>query len=139
MTVATATRTDSRRDPVRRREGRDVASWPRLSVSTMPRPPTEREASSSSVRELRTPPHEPAMPGAETYGDAATPRLRVLTGLALVAMGGLLMLAAGSHSWVVDLVRGAWPLFILAVGTCTVMIVTDRNDVVGKLSVVAGL
>jgi hypothetical protein len=54
-------------------------------------------------------------------------------------MGGLLMLALAGHPWAIDLVRGAWPLFILAVGVCTVMIVTDRDDVVGKLSVVAGL
>jgi hypothetical protein len=79
------------------------------------------------------------MPGAETYEDAVTPRVRVLTGLALVAMGGLLMLAAGGHTWAIDLVRGAWPLFILAVGFVTVIIVTDRDDVVGKLSVGAGL
>jgi hypothetical protein len=84
------------------------------------------------------PPREPVMPGSETYEDPTT-RARVLTGLALVAMGGLLMLAVGGYSWASDLIRGAWPLFILAVGFVTVFIVTDREDVVGKLSVVAGL
>jgi hypothetical protein len=63
----------------------------------------------------------------------------VLTGLALVAMGGLLMLATAGYDWAVDLVRGAWPLFIVGVGFTTVLIVTDRGDIVGKLSVVAGL
>ena len=139
MIKAASTRTGPRRDLERRRDGRDFASWPRLSVPTAPRPPTERGASSSSVRELRMPPHEPAIPGAGDYEEAATRRSRVFTGLALVAMGGLLMLASGGHPWAIDLVRGAWPLFILAVGFCTVMVVTDRDDVVGKLGVVAGL
>jgi hypothetical protein len=72
-------------------------------------------------------------------GPVASVGSRALTGLALVAMGGLLMLASGGPSWASDLIRGAWPLFILAVGFVTVIVVTDRDDVVGKLSVVAGL
>jgi hypothetical protein len=139
MTKAASTGAGPRRDPEHGRDGRDFASWPRLSVSTEPRPPTGREAASSSVRELSMPAHEPAMPGAGSGEDAATPRVRVLTGLALVAMGGLLMLTSAGYPWAIDLVRGAWPLFILAVGFVTVIVVTDRDDVVGKLSVVAGL
>src|SRR5690348_9545704 len=98
MTNAASTGMGPRRAPERRRVGRDFASWPRLSVPTAPRPPTERADPSSSVRELTVPLHEPAVPGAETYEDAATPRVRVLTGLALAALGGLLVLAAGGHS-----------------------------------------
>lgn len=139
MMTAAATSPSPRRDLERGRDGRDFASWPRLTVPTAPRPPTQRGALSSSVRALRMPPHVPTMPSVGTYEDAATPRVRVLTGLALVAMGGLLMLASEGRYWVVDLVRGAWPLSILAVGTSMVMMATDRDDVVGKLSVGAGL
>jgi hypothetical protein len=139
MTLAASTRTSRRRDPGHRRDGRDVASWPRLWVPTASRPPAERGASSSSVRELRMPPHEPAIPGTGNDEEAVTRRTRVLTGLALVGMGGLLLLASGGHPWARDVVRGAWPLFILAVGFCTVMVVTDRDDVVGKMSVVVGV
>lgn len=54
-------------------------------------------------------------------------------------MGGLLLLASEGHSWASDLVRAAWPLFILAVGFCAVIVVTDREDVVGRASVIIGV
>src|SRR5215211_3585303 len=107
MANAGITRTDLRRDSAHGRDERDVASWPRLSVSTSARPPNDRETLSSSIRELRVPPREPTIPGAEGYQGAVTPQSRVYTGLGLVAMGGLLMLASAGFSWAVNLVRGA--------------------------------
>ena len=67
-----------------------------------------------------------------------TPESRVLTGLALVVMGGLLWLAFQEHVWARPR-PGPWPLFILIAGFCAVLIVTDRDRVVGKIGIVAGV
>jgi hypothetical protein len=53
-------------------------------------------------------------------------------------MGGLLWLAFQGHVWAREIVAGAWPLFILGVGTVAVMVVTDRNDIMGKSVLIAG-
>ena len=95
MTNAASTGTSPRRDPDRRRDGGDVASWPRLSAVTASRPRPKRRHGRSSVRVLDLPPRPPAIGDAKDHEDGATVRARALTGLALVAMGGLLMLAAG--------------------------------------------
>jgi hypothetical protein len=72
--------------------------------------------------------------------DAARVRgSRMLTGLTLVAIGGLLWLAGHEHAWARELVRDASPLLILVVACCIAMIVTDRDDVVGKLGIAAGV
>jgi hypothetical protein len=138
MADAAFTRTDVRRDPNRRLDGSDVSSWSRLTAATASPAGVESAPSSRSVHLLGMIP-QPAPDDAGVQEPAASIRSRVYTGLALVAMGGLLMLAWAGHPWAVDLVRGAWPLFILAVGFCTVMVVTDPDDIVGKVSVVAGL
>jgi hypothetical protein len=54
-------------------------------------------------------------------------------------MGGLLWLAFQGHVWARDFVQAAWPLFILTAGFCTVMIVTDRDALAGKIGIVAGV
>jgi hypothetical protein len=63
----------------------------------------------------------------------------MLTGLALIGMGGLLWLAFQGHVWARDFVQAMWPLFIVIVGVSTVVIVTDGDTVAGKVAVVAGM
>ncbi len=119
-----------------RAHGGDVTFRPRLSARVAPRPRTERPAS-SSVRMLRRAPQ--AIDAAGGRDTALTPGSRVLTGLTLVVMGGLLWAAFQGHTWARDLVQAAWPLFILTAGFCTVMIATDRDDVAGRIGIVAGV
>ena len=91
----------------------------------------------SAVRAPRRVP--PAIGDAGGDAGAVTPGARMLTGLALIGMGGLLWLAFQGHVWARDFVQAMWPLFIVIVGVSTVVIVTDGDTVAGKVAVVAGM
>jgi len=120
------------------RDGRAAAFAPWTSMLVASRSGAGRSAHAVPDQTLGTQP-PPAAGATVSRGAAPTRGSRILTGLTMALMGSLLWLASQGQVWARDLVVVAGPLLILAAGILATIIVTDRNDIMGKSGIIAGV